>query len=177
MLVETLTIEHVPAYKALMLEAYSGSPDAYTSSYQERASETDQWWANRVAGLRPLSVTFGGFEAGKLLATARLEFYDGQKTRHKSHLTAVYVRPDARRRGFGRGLLNSILKEASAREGIQLVNLSVTEGNTAAQRLYETAGFIVYGVEPMAIRGSEKYLSKVLMFRKIERTPLGSGER
>ena len=166
--IEKLNQSHALAYKALMLDAYRESADAYTSSYQERASQSDDWWAHRVAGSKPESVTFGGFQAGELVATARLELYDGHKTRHKAHLTAVYVRPAARRLGYGRGLLESVLKEAKERPGIRLVNLSVTEGNQAALALYEKAGFIMYGVEPMAILGTQAYLSKVLMVMTLD---------
>jgi ribosomal-protein-alanine acetyltransferase len=50
------------------------------------------------------------------------------------------VEPDLRRRGLGRAALGALL-EQSAALGVASVFLEVREGNTAARRLYENAGF------------------------------------
>ena len=159
---------HALAYKALMLEAYALSADAFTSSVQERIDKSDAWWIQRIADPNAQSLTFGAIEGGELVGSARLEFYEPLKNRHKAHLTAVYVKPAWRGKKLGRALVKLVLQQAAQRPGIALVNLSVTEGNIAAQSLYQTEGFIIYGVEPMAIRGAKGFLSKVLMFRPLE---------
>ena len=158
---------HALAYKALMLEAYALSADAFTSSVQERIDKSDAWWIQRIADANAQSLTFGAIEGGELVGSARLEFYEPLKNRHKAHLTAVYVKPAWRGKKLGRALVKLVLQQAAQRPGIALVNLSVTEGNTAAQALYVSLGFEVYGTEPMAIRATDSYLAKVLMYQLV----------
>ena len=53
---------------------------------------------------------------------------------------------------------------AKRRPGIQVVTLTVTEGNAPAIRLYESFGFKAFGVEPMAIAMPGGFKSKVHMW-------------
>ena len=60
------------------------------------------------------------------------------------HVYAMWVAPEARRRGLGRRLLDEL--EAWMRSsGGQTSQLSVTTGAAAAQRLYESAGYVPDG--------------------------------
>ncbi|WP_198086579.1 GNAT family N-acetyltransferase [Variovorax sp. E3] len=70
----------------------------------------------------------------------------------------------ARRAGFGRRLVLALLDHARARGGLRLVQLTVTEGNAAAQKLYEDCGFRVFGLEPLAIDVDGELLGKVHMW-------------
>ncbi len=56
------------------------------------------------------------------------------------HLTTLAVLPDMRRRGIGRQLLSTLLRE-SIRRGACRATLEVREMNTSAQRLYHAYGF------------------------------------
>ena len=60
--------------------------------------------------------------------------------------------------------LTAALAAAREREGIQIVTLTVTEGNSPAISLYESVGFRSFGVEPMAIATSTDFRSKVHMW-------------
>lgn len=60
------------------------------------------------------------------------------------HVTNIAVRPDARRRGFGRTLLGRTLEDARGR-GLRLVVLEVRPSNIEARSLYESFGFRVVG--------------------------------
>jgi RimJ/RimL family protein N-acetyltransferase len=50
------------------------------------------------------------------------------------------------------------------REGLHLLQLEVTQGNSAAEQLYESLGFQAYGVEPMAVWTPSGYRSKIHMW-------------
>ncbi len=167
MRITNLTASDAWAYKALMLEAYSQSPDAFTLSLEEALAWSDDRWHERAGGASGQAVTLGGFAEDALVGSARLEFDVRLKARHKAHLTAVYVQPGWRGRGLGRTLVTEALRQAQHRTGIVLVNLSVTEGNLAAQALYGALGFEVYAKEPMAIRGNGAYLTKILMLKML----------
>ena len=161
-----LTEAHAPAYRELMLQAYA-VPDAFTSTPQERAAAPASFWAGRVAHPQGLSVAFGAFDGGQLVGTVTLEFNDRAKTRHKAHVMGMYVHPQQQGQGVGGALLAAALACAEARGHVSVLNLTVTEGNTAAQTLYERAGFRAFGTEPMAVQTPGGYKAKVHMWRPV----------
>lgn len=58
----------------------------------------------------------------------------------KAELADLAVRPDHRRRGLGRDLVEAVCREAERREA-EVVFLQVRESNAAARELYLSAGF------------------------------------
>ena len=61
------------------------------------------------------------------------------------HINNLAVRPELRRRGLARLLLNAVLEQAAAL-GSPTATLEVRRSNLAARRLYESAGFRLAGV-------------------------------
>lgn len=55
------------------------------------------------------------------------------------------VHPDHRRQGIGRSLLQAVVDEAK-HERRSRITLEVRKSNAAAQRLYESAGFVSQGI-------------------------------
>lgn len=151
-------------YRELMLQAYELAADAFTSTAAERAAEPESFWARRIADPSGMTAAFGAFDRDRLVGTVALEFSAKPKTRHKALVIGMYVAPEARRAGAARGLLQAAVEFARAREDLLVLNLTVTQGNTAAVRLYEAAGFVTFGVEPMAILTPGGYRAKVHMW-------------
>jgi ribosomal-protein-alanine N-acetyltransferase len=60
------------------------------------------------------------------------------------HIHTLAVRPDLRRRGYARALLEFVLNDA-AQQGARSATLEVRESNEPARRLYEQAGFALKG--------------------------------
>lgn len=63
----------------------------------------------------------------------------------EAHLLNIAVRPDARERGVGSGLLRNCIRRG-ARSGASRIHLEVRAGNRAALRMYERDGFAFEGV-------------------------------
>lgn len=83
---------------------------------------------------------------------------------HKGLLFRMYVSRGAAGQGVGQALIEAVLARASALSQIEQVNLTVVGHNHRARALYERTGFVVYGVEPKAIRrGEGEYVDEVLM--------------
>ena len=61
------------------------------------------------------------------------------------NITNVAVAPALRRQGIGRYLVDAVVT-ACRRYGMECVTLEVRAGNLAAQRLYETCGFVRVGI-------------------------------
>lgn len=158
-----LTVSDAPQYRELMLEAYVQAADAFTSTAEERAREPLSWWVNRIASASGLSQCFGAFQAEQLVGTVALEYSAKPKTQHSAHVIGMYVRPLARRQGAGAMLMQAAVAAARARPGLRILRLTVTQGNEAAIRLYESVGFSAWGVEPLAILTPSGYKAKIHM--------------
>jgi GNAT superfamily N-acetyltransferase len=151
-------------YRKLMLEAYELAADAFTSTAEERAAEPESFWVKRIADPRALSAAFGAFEGAELVGTVALEFSAKPKTKHKALVIGMYVSPTARGKKAGRALLDAAVQHAKTMEGIILLTLTATDGNEPAINLYLSAGFEVFGTEPMAILTPTGYKAKVHMW-------------
>ncbi len=163
MRIAPLTASDAPQYRELMLEAYVQAADAFTSTAEERAKEPLAWWVNRIASASGLSQSFGAFEAEQLVGTVALEYSAKAKTRHSALVIGMYVKPSARRFGAGAMLMQAAISAARAQPGLRILRLTVTQGNEAALRLYESVGFSAWGVEPSAIHTPSGYKAKVHM--------------
>ena len=159
---------HALQYRKLMLEAYELAADAFTSTAAERATEPESFWVKRIADPTGLSAALGAFDGQALVGTVALECSAKPKTRHKGLIIGMYTSPSVRGQGFGRELVEAIVKEATAREGLLMLTLTVTEGNEPAINLYRSVGFQVYGVEPMAIRTPSGFKAKVFMALQLQ---------
>ncbi len=160
-----LTPVDASAYRALMLQAYALHPDAFTSSVAEREALPLSWWQARLAtDAGAKDVVYGAFHQGVLAGVVGLTFDGREKARHKAHLFGMYVPQQYRRLGLGRQLVDTALGVARARPGVQVLQLTVTEGNTSAQGLYAACGFQAFGVEPYAVAVGQGFVSKVHMW-------------
>lgn len=96
-----------------------------------------------------------------------LEFSDRAKTRHKAHVVGMYVHPQQQGQCAGTALLAAAVAHAQTLAYVQVLNLTVTEGNATALALYERAGFQAFGTEPMAVRTTDGYKAKVHMWKRL----------
>jgi len=170
--VSKLNIADASRYRALMLHAYAAAADAFTSTPEERAAEPLSWWEARIADPKGFSQAFGAFEQDELIGTVTVEFSAKPKTRHRALLIGMFVNEFSRGLGAGKALLQAALASAAARDGVRVVNLTVTEGNAAAIRLYESVGFTTFGTEPMAIATPTGFKSKVHMWLNLAASAL-----
>ncbi len=184
-IVRRLDASDAAAYRAVMLEAYAMHSSAFTSTVQEREGLPLRWWEERLgvtADAAEASVVYGAFDdTGVLVGAAGLSFGARQRERHKATLFGMTVAASARRSGFGRRLVLALLDHARARGGLRLVQLTVTEGNASAQKLYEDSGFRSFGLEPLAIDVDGELLGKVHMWCDLEspdsaRPPVDRGD-
>ena len=86
----------------------------------------------------------------------------------------MYVKSAYRGTGLGGQLVSMALQFLGGRPEVTVIQLTVTEGNTAAQALYERFGFVSFGTEPMAVAVAGRYVSKVHMWRLLEPPKLSS---
>jgi len=173
-MIRRLVPADAPAYRALMLDAYGRHPTAFTSTVADREALPLSWWAARLSDAGGATDAVFGASSGASCATLAgvvgIEFGSREKTRHKAELFGMVVADHRQGRGIGHALADAAMDHAR-RCGAALVQLTVTQGNVAAVRLYERCGFTVFGVEPLAIRVGDDYLSKVHMWCDLRSSP------
>ena len=148
------------AMRDIRLDALREAPYAFASSYDSEAAYPEQTWQERAAagnsilayrpesGPRPV-----GLVAAIGLVPDELE------------LVSMWVRPEARGRQVGSGLVEAVMEYARERP-VARVHLWVTESNQAARRLYERCGFAPTGErQPLP---SDPALMELAMTRTVD---------
>ena len=149
-MIRALTPDDLEMYVALRRQALLDAPLAFAASPDDdfASSVTDLAAQMKKA---PDWVIFGAFDEN-LAGTAGLIRDRYVKAAHKMHLWGMYVTPPARGRGVAARLLQAAIEHARATEGIEWIFLGVTSAAPVARRLYERAGFELWGTEPDALR-------------------------
>jgi ribosomal protein S18 acetylase RimI-like enzyme len=165
-MIRILGPDDAEVYRALRLEALERDPKAFGRSATDYRREPLETIRSRFES--PGATTLGAFLEGELVGMATLVRQSGEKERHKANVFAVYVTERARRQGISRALLGGLLAHAREVSGLEQVLISVSVTQDAAQALYASLGFVVYGLEPRALKVDGEYVDEqhmVLMLR------------
>ncbi|MGH8846759.1 MAG: GNAT family N-acetyltransferase [Polaromonas sp.] len=148
--IRQLQVPDAPVYQAFRLRGLREHPDAFTSSFEETSQRPLADAEKRLAATSTEKI-WGAFVNGELAGMVGLNRETRLKNRHKATLVGMYVADEYTGRGIGRALVDTVLQDARAC-GVELIVLTVTDGNREACALYTRAGFLPFGTEPDAIR-------------------------
>ena len=144
----------------MRLRALHDAPDAFGSTYAHECQRADADWRTRLAGGAassrelPLVAEVDGEPSG--LAWVRL----ADEEPAVAHLYQMWVAPEHRGQGIGRGLLDMAVQWART-AGAHALRLDVTVSNSPAVQLYEQAGFRPMGT-PKPLRPGSALQSRCL---------------
>jgi ribosomal protein S18 acetylase RimI-like enzyme len=164
--IRTIDESHASDLAALRRAALIDSPESFLASPEDD-------WASSDAAVRELlqrqpdSVVFGAY-APQLVGMLGVYRQKQSKVAHKAHLWGMFVLPPYRRQGLAVRLLEAAIQYARTLKGITSVHLSVSDSAIGAQRLYESAGFKTWGIEPDAIRVSARSQSEHHMYLALQ---------
>jgi len=144
-------------YREIRLTGLKSSPEAFGSTYETESVQSLRSFSERLG----TSAVFGAFSGAELLGIAGFAVRKGVKEAHKGLLWGMYVRPDARKAGVGRRLVEAVID--FARQRVELLQLSVVSDNEPARRLYARLGFVEYGVEKNSLKQDSCYYDEILM--------------
>lgn len=164
--IHTLVAADLPAYKTLRDEMLFAHPEAFTSDAADEVVKEPADYLQRLGLDRRERGHFvlGAWRGERLVGAIGLERDRRRKGKHIGHVIGMMVRPEARGQGIGRELLEGLIGEARRSEGMEMLTLTVTAGNAAAVGLYETTGFVAYGLLVRAIKlANGKYHDKLHM--------------
>lgn len=165
MLIRQLTEADVEIYRALRLSGLRESPHAFTNSTEEFSQRTTESIAQQLRGLE--NFTLGAFEDDRLVGMVGFYRESALKLRHKGYIVSMYVLPEYRSRGIARALLVEAIARAKRLPDLKQLLLGVVETQTAAKRLYESLGFVVYGREPDAVKIGDEYFAEEFLLLKL----------
>jgi ribosomal protein S18 acetylase RimI-like enzyme len=144
-------------YREIRLAGLKNSPEAFGSTFETESLKPLSSFAERLRS----SAAFGAFCGAKLLGIAGFAFHEGVKEAHKGRLWGMYVRPNARKSGVGRRLVEAVID--FARQHAEILQLSVVSDNEPARRLYARLGFVEYGLEKDSLKQGDTYYDEILM--------------
>jgi GNAT superfamily N-acetyltransferase len=134
--------DEAAAVRALRLRSLAEDPDAFGSTYERDAAFPATWW-ERIARLSAQGTEQRTFVAvdddDRWVGLALVRPDDDDPP--AAVLNAMWVAPEARGRGAARALCEACVAWA-AEHGFPALNAAVVVGNAAAQRTYESAGFV-----------------------------------
>jgi len=148
-------------YRDIRLEGLRLSPEAFGSTFERENAQTLASFAERLGN----SDMFGAFHSSEIVGTAGILFGSGTKEAHKGRLVGMYVRPNSRKSGVGRRLVEAILEFARPR--IEIVQLAVVSENHKAIRLYASLGFVEFGLEKNSLKEGGRYYDEVHMAKDL----------
>jgi ribosomal protein S18 acetylase RimI-like enzyme len=155
--IRRLTAADASAYREIRLAGLRDTPEAFGSTFARESTQPLTWFCDRLGN----SAVFGAFHMAALSGVAGLRISEGEKERHKGLLWGMYVRPDARKAGVGRRLVEAVIDHARAH--VEVIQLSVISDNQPARRLYGSLGFVEYGLERDSLKQSGRYYDEILM--------------
>ena len=158
MKVRKLLASDAAALVVLRAEALALEPLAFSASpHDDLASNVEV--VCRFLDQPESQAAFGCFRDSVLVGMAGLARATKEKQRHKATVWGMYVRSDVRRMGVARVLLSAVIEQG--REwGVDHLLIGATEAAAAARRLYESAGFRVWGREPRALQWESRFVDE-----------------
>ena len=149
------------AWREIRLRMLIDHPEAFGEDPQDFSARPTPELCERMRD----GNVIGAWIDGKLSGTVGWFCGRGRKRAHIAEIWGMYVTPEARRKGAARLLLRAAI-DASMQAGVGVWELGVEEHNTSAIALYESEGFVRWGVEPDAYRFEDRSVNIVHMSKQ-----------
>jgi RimJ/RimL family protein N-acetyltransferase len=163
-MIRRLTVTDVDAFYALRLRCMHEAFDFFRSAPADVEADGLADCLQRLQSDHVRIV--GAFEQDVLVGIGGITRETREKLRHKALLWGMFVVPEAAGRGIGESIVEALI--AQAQGFAQALHLTLLDGNSRAQALYERCGFIVYGREPQSVMQPSGAVDEILMWRAID---------
>lgn len=163
-MIRTLTSADHAAFRELRLQALQQHPVAFATSAAAWAKSTPERTTAFLKDSESPSPNFvlGSFADGQLTGMIGLRRESRPSVDHKGSIWGFFVRPEGRRAGTGRALLEEALVRAAQME-MRHVRIVTATSSVEAIALFEAQGFERYGLEPGGIKDAAGFHDQVFM--------------
>jgi ribosomal protein S18 acetylase RimI-like enzyme len=155
LVVRRLDPADVASYRTLRLDSLRNFQFMHGPAYEDALEQDEAWHAERIA--KPADYWFGAFDGDELVGTIALRTQEGSRVRHSASLNSLIVDGSRQGRGIGRLLVAHLIDFARSLGTIRQITLGLTDGNERAERLYESFGFKLFGIEPDVLLHEGRY--------------------
>lgn len=152
-----------PAWRILRLRMLAEHPEAFGEHVDDFRKRDEASVEQMMLG----GHVHGAFLDETLVGSAGWHSQHGAKRAHIGVIWGMYVAPEARSRGIGGALLDTMLAEIRA-AGCSVAQLGVSEANSIARQLYESAGFAPWGREEAALCIDGRMVAEYHMWRRLD---------
>jgi GNAT superfamily N-acetyltransferase len=166
--IRRLVSDDAPAYVALRREMLADAPLSFASSVETDRGVNEDGVRTSLTRRSPDEYAIVGAWAGpRLVAVAGVLREERPKRRHVAGVWGVYVTLAFRGQGLGRAVVGQAIEIARV-WGVSKVQLSVSSTAPAAQRVYESLGFVAWGRESDALRVNGNSADEIHMDLRLE---------
>ena len=164
-----LTPDHATALNSLIQTALEDYPTAFTTDFSTTKNRSVQIVIDHLKDLEnSAGFRLGAFDAnGTLVGTVRLDPRPGPKRSHAADLMVLFVRIENQNQGIGRLLVETTIEMARKIDGLEQLELVVSQDAPAAIHLYEKLGFKSTGVLKRQIKIGNNYHDCVAMWLRL----------
>jgi ribosomal protein S18 acetylase RimI-like enzyme len=144
-------------FRMLALET---DPWSFVESPEQLRGIPEHEYAERLRSTESANFVFGAFDQQKLLGMVGFYQEIPAKRRHKGWIWGVFVAPEARGRGLGKLLMLRTIEKAKSLPELDMILLTVSVGQPAPRKLYESVGFRPIGIEPRGLKIGNQHIDE-----------------
>lgn len=133
-------------YRAIRLECLKNFPQYFGSTYEEQVLLAKLAWETFIETQDPHRFTVGAFDDEALIGICGVNLETRAKTQHIGEIIQMYVKPEYSGKKLGLKLIQAAIAEAFKNPLVEQLLLNVVTTNISANRVYEEAGFVEYGI-------------------------------
>ncbi|MEQ9206276.1 MAG: GNAT family protein [Phycisphaerales bacterium] len=151
--VRVMTRDDVEHYAAIRREMLQDSPWSFVSSPEDDVASSAEavlaWFGEDDS---EVVLVEDPDDASRIVSVVGVRRERKAKYRHRATIWGVYTTPRMRGRGLARLAMNRAMEIARSWDGVDVLQLGVSSNAPAAKGLYESMGFVEWGVEPDCVR-------------------------
>ena len=167
MAVARLTKADVDDFVAFRRKMLERAPWAFAATPDDDVALDREFVVKQLAD--PYNAVFLLRSAEDITGAVGIFRRESPKFAHRALLWGLFVEEAHRRRGVGRALLVEAIALARQWEGVEYIDLGVSEASPEAHDLYLSAGFVAWGREPGATAFEGRRLDEIHMSFRLER--------
>lgn len=167
MQIRKIKVDEWEKYKAIRLKSLQSHPTAFGSDFEQSSQKDDTYWAERLekSGKEEGTFMLVADDGKNLVGTIACYWESSPKMSHVAHIVGVYVDAQQQGKGLGSQLLQATIDKIVEKTQFSKIRIEYTEGNEAAQKLYEKFDFEEVGYLKDEIKFVDEYYSVVMMER------------